>query len=53
MRDEGLREVRYDLYCEKCEHKDLGDYDMPCRKCLAEPANQHTDRPVMFKEKTK
>jgi hypothetical protein len=47
--DEGMKEVRFDIYCETCEYKDLKDEDEPCCDCLDEPANQHSHKPVYWK----
>ena len=45
------KEVYYDQYCSKCEHKDLKDNEQPCNDCLLEPVNVHSHKPVNFKEK--
>lgn len=50
------KEVRFDLYCEKCEHKDEpvdGTWENVCGRCLDEPVNLHSVKPVNFKEKEK
>lgn len=49
--DENLKEVRYDLYCEKCVHFEESQGDDPCHYCLEEPARQYTRKPLNFKEK--
>lgn len=50
---EGLKEVRFDLYCKKCKHKDKKQTETPCDECLAEPANVNSRKPVKFEEKEK
>lgn len=50
------KEVRFDLYCGKCEHKDKkvdGTWENVCGRCLDEPINLHSVKPVNFKEKEK
>lgn len=48
---EDIREVRFDIYCKKCEHEKKQENEEPCGKCLDEPVNENTNKPVMFKEK--
>lgn len=43
--------VRYDLWCNKCKHKDIKENDEPCEECLSNPINLNTERPICFKEK--
>ena len=47
------KEVRFDLYCDNCKHKDVKDVDEPCNECLTNTANEFSKRPVKFEEKTK
>lgn len=47
------KEVRFDLYCEKCKHWEKKDWEDPCNDCLAVPANLHSHKPVNYEEKTK
>ena len=49
--DDGYKEVRFDLYCSSCEHKDKSEKDDPCDDCLSEPVNLQSVRPVKYKEK--
>lgn len=53
MRVNPKKEVRYDLYCSRCEHKDLEDFKDPCNDCLEEFTNDGTDKPRYFEEKGK
>ena len=47
---EGQKEVRYDLYCNKCKHWDKDDeYKEPCDECMDAPTNYATDRPIKCK----
>ncbi len=43
--------VRYDLWCDKCQHKTIKENDEPCEECLDHPINENTERPINFKEK--
>lgn len=45
------KEVRFDIYCAKCEHALLKDTEDPCYECLKEPVNLHSVKPIMFKKK--
>ena len=44
------KEVYFDQYCKKCEHKDIPDDKSPCHECLDEPVNLHSHKPVKFEE---
>jgi hypothetical protein len=49
---EGQKEVRYDLYCNRCKYWDKDDeHKEPCDECMDAPTNYATDRPINFKEK--
>jgi hypothetical protein len=50
---ENLKEVRFDIYCEKCKHKDLPENEDPCWDCLTEPVNESSKKPVYFVERGK
>lgn len=52
MEDE-YKEVRFDLYCETCKHKDVSDIENPCDECLAHPANLNSIKPVNYTAKEK
>ena len=43
------KEVRYDLYCGKCVHRELGEEMDPCHDCLQSPSNEYSHKPVYFK----
>lgn len=47
------REVRFDLYCKKCQYQDSPQNEDPCDSCLGEPYNYDTDRPVKYVKSTK
>ena len=49
--DEGYKEVYFHEYCKSCKYKDLKDTEDPCNKCLGEPANLYSHKPVKYKEK--
>lgn len=46
-----MREVRYDLYCPKCESFKVLETEEPCNECLTECAREGTVKPVNFKDK--
>ena len=46
-----MKEVRYDLYCEKCVHYEEPQDDDPCHYCLEEPAREYSHKPINFEEK--
>ena len=49
------KEVYYDKYCPKCEHKDVSESDPngKCWDCLDQPFNQDSHKPINFKETEK
>lgn len=51
--DNDYKEARFDIYCAKCEHKDVNDMKgkEPCNECLDNPVNYGTEVPVKFEEK--
>lgn len=44
------REVRFDEYCKKCTHSEKREDEDPCWECLENPVNEHSRKPVYFKE---
>ena len=53
MNNDGYKEVYYHEYCTKCKHCKKGEITDQCDKCLSEPTNLHTHKPVYFEEKDK
>ena len=51
MNDEGIKIVRFDLYCPKCKNYNTDESKDPCDGCLSEPCNQYSRKPVNFEEK--
>lgn len=49
--DYPFKEVRFDIYCAKCEHALLKDTEEPCYECLKSPTNWCSCKPVKFKAK--
>ncbi len=47
------KEVRYDLYCRTCKHKDTPQADDPCDECLSTPMNDGSVKPVNYMEARK
>lgn len=48
------KEVRFDKWCESCEHKDESEFDgdSACYDCLYEPSNIDSTKPHGYKEAT-
>lgn len=44
------KEVRFDIYCPKCKHKETNEEDDPCNGCLDECVNENSHKPVNFEE---
>ena len=49
--NEGMKEVYFNQYCEKCKHADMKEDEEPCCECLCEPVNQYSHKPVRYEEK--
>lgn len=47
------KEVRFDMYCDSCLFKDKKDFEDPCNECLDTPYNEHTRKPINYKEQEK
>ena len=47
------KEVRFDIYCQKCKHFKKDEFREPCNSCMEEFFNLGTDKPVNFKEDKK
>lgn len=45
-----LKEVRFDIYCEKCKFAGTSESEDPCFECLDEPVNIDSEKPVNYKE---
>ncbi len=44
------KEVYFNQYCQKCNHKDVPETEDPCNECLTEPVNEYSHKPVRFKD---
>jgi len=44
------KEVRYDIYCKKCEFYSKSASCEPCNTCLGTPDNEGSHTPVKFKK---
>ena len=49
--DQMYKEVRFDIYCEKCKHKDLKENKSPCNECLEQGMNDNSEKPVNYESK--
>ena len=47
------KEVRFDKFCNNCQHKNLKHTDEPCNECLTNNINLHSRKPVKFEEEKK
>ena len=45
---EDYKEVRFDQYCQTCEHWPKKDTEDPCCGCLDEPTNLYSHKPVNY-----
>ena len=45
------KEVRFDIYCPKCEHWEEDEDGDHCWYCLDCPTNYHSEKPVKYEEK--
>lgn len=43
--------VDFHTYCQNCQFKDTEDYVDPCHSCLAQPTNEHSRKPINFKQR--
>jgi len=44
------KEVRFDIYCKKCEFSNTSPSSNPCNNCLGHPYNEDSHTPVNFKQ---
>ena len=47
------KEVRFDIWCAKCKHKDKAEGEEPCHDCLDYGGNEDSEKPVRFEEPEK
>ena len=45
------KEVRFDIYCRKCEFWSTSASNDPCNDCLGDPSNEGSHVPKYFKQK--
>jgi len=48
---ENMREVRFDIWCEKCRYRMRKETHPPCDECLEEGMRCGTEKPTKFEEK--
>ena len=52
VNDHEHKEVRFDLYCKSCKHeKEPVTWDGICDRCLSEPTNLNSEKPVNWEAK--
>lgn len=49
----GYKEVYFHEYCPKCKYALSNPYMEPCDRCLDEPTNLYSHKPINFEEKEK
>lgn len=49
--EEQYKEVYFDQYCKTCKHKDILEEKDPCHRCLSEPTNLYSHKPVEWAAK--
>lgn len=45
--------VRFDQYCQKCQHKENTEDEEPCDKCLNHSSRESSAKPLYYKEEKK
>lgn len=45
------KEVRFDIYCQKCKHFDKAETEDPCWDCMNQEWNEDSQRPIYYDEK--
>lgn len=45
------KEAYFDKYCKACDYENTPEKCDPCNDCLSEAMNQHSNKPVSWKEK--
>lgn len=48
-----IKEVRFDIYCEKCKDKRTKEFKDPCNQCLETAMRIGSEVPVHFKAREK
>lgn len=48
MADIRIKEVRFDLWCQSCKHKDKSESEDPCWDCLEQGWNVDSQRPIFW-----
>lgn len=51
--DNDYQEVYFDQYCKTCKHEKCSNYESPCEKCLDNPVNLYSHKPINYEEKEK
>lgn len=50
MAEYETKEVYFTEYCKKCIFKDTDEVEEPCNECLTQGWNEHSHKPIKFKE---
>lgn len=49
--EDRYKEVYFGQYCKTCQYEKFAEDEDPCHDCLNEPVNEHSHKPVNWKEK--
>lgn len=44
------RFVDFALYCPKCKYWPTDESEDPCNRCMSEPVNEYSAKPVCYEE---
>lgn len=50
MEVSAYKEVYFGQFCKTCKYKDIPEYSDPCDKCLENPVNLYSHKPVNYEE---
>ncbi len=51
MNETVYKEVDFAQYCSTCKYAEQAENEEPCDKCLEEPVNVYSHKPVEWKDK--
>lgn len=46
-----FKEVRFDIYCGKCEYSKKEGYEDPCNECLEQGMREGTEKPLNWEKR--
>ena len=48
--DSELKEVRFDIWCQKCRHRNKNEAQDPCNECLEVGMREGSEKPENWEE---